>query len=71
MTRAIDRAADVFKLALMPEIETFEILLKGLASDELTHHGPEHRYDAVPMHRAGSVTTRWMPTSHSSFRGSA
>src|SRR4051794_30436685 len=29
--------------------ETFEILLEGLASDELTHHGPEHHYDAVPM----------------------
>ena len=29
--------------------ETFEILLKGLASDELTHHGPDHHYDAVPM----------------------
>ena len=29
--------------------ETFEILLKGLASDELTHHGPRHHYDAVPM----------------------
>ena len=29
--------------------ETFEILLKGLATDELTHHGPEHRYDAVPI----------------------
>jgi alkanesulfonate monooxygenase SsuD/methylene tetrahydromethanopterin reductase-like flavin-dependent oxidoreductase (luciferase family) len=29
--------------------EAFEILLKGLASDELTHHGPEHHYDGVPM----------------------
>ena len=29
--------------------ETFEILLKGLATDELTHHGPDHHYDAVPM----------------------
>ena len=29
--------------------ETFEILLKGLASDELTHDGPDHHYDAVPM----------------------
>ena len=29
--------------------ETFEILLKGLAGDELTHHGPRHHYDAVPM----------------------
>ena len=29
--------------------ETFEILLKGLATDELTHHGRDHDYDAVPM----------------------
>ena len=29
--------------------ETFEILLKGLASDELTHHGRDHHYDGVPM----------------------
>ena len=29
--------------------ETFEILLAGLASDELTHHGRDHDYDAVPM----------------------
>ena len=27
----------------------FEILLAGLASDELTHHGRDHDYDAVPM----------------------
>ena len=29
--------------------EAFEILLAGLASDELTHHGTEHHYDGVPM----------------------
>ena len=29
--------------------ETFEILLKGLASDELTHHGERYDFDAVPM----------------------
>jgi alkanesulfonate monooxygenase SsuD/methylene tetrahydromethanopterin reductase-like flavin-dependent oxidoreductase (luciferase family) len=34
--------------------ETFEILLEGLASDVLTHHGPEHHFDAVPMTLARS-----------------
>ena len=29
--------------------ESFEILLKGLASDELTHHGERYDFDAVPM----------------------
>ena len=28
--------------------ENFEILLKGLASDELTHHGERYNFDGVP-----------------------
>jgi alkanesulfonate monooxygenase SsuD/methylene tetrahydromethanopterin reductase-like flavin-dependent oxidoreductase (luciferase family) len=29
--------------------EAFEVLLKGLSVEELTHHGAYHRFDAVPM----------------------
>jgi alkanesulfonate monooxygenase SsuD/methylene tetrahydromethanopterin reductase-like flavin-dependent oxidoreductase (luciferase family) len=29
--------------------ECFDILLAGLGSDELTHHGPHYDFDAVPM----------------------
>jgi len=29
--------------------EAFEVLLKGLASRELTHHGTYHDFDAVPL----------------------
>jgi alkanesulfonate monooxygenase SsuD/methylene tetrahydromethanopterin reductase-like flavin-dependent oxidoreductase (luciferase family) len=32
--------------------EAFEILLKGLSSDELTHHGERYDFDAVPMNLA-------------------
>jgi alkanesulfonate monooxygenase SsuD/methylene tetrahydromethanopterin reductase-like flavin-dependent oxidoreductase (luciferase family) len=32
--------------------EAFEILIKGLSSDELTHHGARYDFDAVPMNMA-------------------
>jgi alkanesulfonate monooxygenase SsuD/methylene tetrahydromethanopterin reductase-like flavin-dependent oxidoreductase (luciferase family) len=32
--------------------EAFDILLAGLSSDELTHHGPRFDFDAVPMNMA-------------------
>lgn len=32
--------------------EAFEILLAGLSSEELTHHGTYHDFDAVPMNMA-------------------
>jgi alkanesulfonate monooxygenase SsuD/methylene tetrahydromethanopterin reductase-like flavin-dependent oxidoreductase (luciferase family) len=32
--------------------EAFEILLAGLSSEELTHHGPSCDFDAVPMNMA-------------------
>jgi alkanesulfonate monooxygenase SsuD/methylene tetrahydromethanopterin reductase-like flavin-dependent oxidoreductase (luciferase family) len=32
--------------------EAFEILMKGLSSDELTHHGARYDFDAVPMNMA-------------------
>jgi alkanesulfonate monooxygenase SsuD/methylene tetrahydromethanopterin reductase-like flavin-dependent oxidoreductase (luciferase family) len=32
--------------------EAFEILLAGLSSEELTHHGAYHDFDAVPMNMA-------------------
>jgi alkanesulfonate monooxygenase SsuD/methylene tetrahydromethanopterin reductase-like flavin-dependent oxidoreductase (luciferase family) len=32
--------------------EAFEILLAGLGSDELTHHGARYDFDAVPMNMA-------------------
>jgi alkanesulfonate monooxygenase SsuD/methylene tetrahydromethanopterin reductase-like flavin-dependent oxidoreductase (luciferase family) len=32
--------------------EAFEILLKGLSSEDLTHHGERYRFDAVPMNLA-------------------
>lgn len=32
--------------------EAFEILLAGLSSEELTHHGPSYDFDAVPMNMA-------------------
>jgi alkanesulfonate monooxygenase SsuD/methylene tetrahydromethanopterin reductase-like flavin-dependent oxidoreductase (luciferase family) len=32
--------------------EAFDILLAGLSSDALTHHGPRYDFDAVPMNMA-------------------
>ena len=32
--------------------EAFDILVKGLGSDELTHHGARYDFDAVPMNMA-------------------
>ncbi len=38
--------------------EAFEILLKGLSSDELTHRGERYDFDAVPMNLAPVQTPR-------------